>query len=181
MVARVKVRVEGTAARIDALFRFDKAAWKALRDGVKTATDKITDDARQRVPSMGLIPMAGGKGWGPWRSKRDGRDLGYNKSAFRFKTSTRSRLRPGGFREVSGFSLLDKSTPSVAIFVLAGSQNSSGHPFNRNINKQTGTVERARNAQMWPRIMTPAYYAKRDEAAKEIGRLIETAVADANK
>jgi hypothetical protein len=171
----MKVEVRGAAAKIDALKRFDKEAWRDIQKGVKTATDAVTQDAKARVPFMGLTPKRRGTGWGKWIYSRDGRDLSYDQGKFRFTTRFRSKVK-SGFRQVEGRAVLDKTDPAVAIFTLAGSVNKSRHPFNRNINKQTGTKEGARNVGMWPRLLTPAWYAKGPEAAKEIGQLIQAAV-----
>jgi hypothetical protein len=113
----VKIKVEGAAAKINAIFLFDKAAWRDIQRGVKRATDAITQDARSRVPPMGIVPMGGGRGYGPWN--HGGRDLSYSRGAFGFSTRFQSRSK-GGFREVRGRSLLDISEPSVAVFTLAG-------------------------------------------------------------
>jgi hypothetical protein len=94
---RMDIKVEGTAARIEALFRFDKAAWSAVQKGSKDAVREIVSDAQSRIPPMGLAPTSGGRGWGPWFS--DGRDLSYSRSGFRFSTRFRSR-NVKGFREV---------------------------------------------------------------------------------
>lgn len=177
----IKVEVKGAAAKIDALQRFDKTAWREIQRGVKKATAEITKDAESRVPPMGLIPRRAGSGWGSWTESRgERRDLSYRAGDFKFKTRFRSRVVQG-FREVQGRAQLDTSSPAVAIFTLAGSKDKSGHPFNANINKQTGTRKGARNVGMWPRLLTPAYYAKGPEAAKTIGALIEKAVADVNR
>jgi hypothetical protein len=176
----MKVEVRGAAAKIDAIMRFDKEAWRAVQRGVKEATAAVTKDAQSRVPPMGLIPMRKGAGWGKWIAARDGRDLSYNAAAFKFSTRFQSRSRQG-FREVRGRSVLNLTSPAVAIFALAGSQDRSGHKFNANINKQTGTRTGARNVGMWPRLLTPAYYAKGPEASATIGRLIEQAVQQANR
>lgn len=176
----MQVEVKGAAAKIDALQRFDKTAWRVVQKGVKEATAAVSKDAESRVPPMGLIPRRAGSGWGSWTYSRDGRDLSYRRGDFKFKTRFRSRVVQG-FREVEGRAQLDKSLPAVAIFALAGSKDKSEHPFNTNINNQTGTRKGARNVGMWPRLLTPAYYAKGPEAAKTIGALIEKAVADVNR
>jgi len=173
----MKAKVEGAAAKIDAIQKFDKKAWREIQKGVKLATSAITKNAEGRVPPMGLVPTSGGKGWGPWF--QGNRDLSFVGSEFKFGTRFRSRNKQG-FRQVYGYSVLNVSSPAVAIFTLAGSKNQSGHPFNRNINRQTGTRQGARNVQMWPRMLTPAYYEEGPEAAKTIGRIIEDAVRDVN-
>jgi len=174
------VKVEGAASKIDALMKFDKTAWRSVQKGVKEATAEVTAEAQRLVPPMGIVGLRRGAGWGQWTYSRDGRDLSYRRGDFKFKTRFRSR-RVQGFREVQGRAQLDTSSPAVAIFTLAGSKNKSGHPFNTNINSQTGTREGARNVGMWPRLLTPAYYAKGPIAAKTIGKLIEDAVKDVNR
>lgn len=176
----MNVEVRGAAAKIDALKRFDKSAWSGIQKGVKAAQEEITADARSRVPQMGLVPNRRGTGWGKWIEKKSGRDLSYNQNEFVFKTKFRSRVQ-SGFREVMGITSLDVKTPAVSIFVLAGSKDKSGHPFNRNINRQQGGQTGVRNAQMWPRLLTPARYAKGPVAAATIGRLIEQAVNQVNR
>jgi hypothetical protein len=176
----MQVKVEGAAAKIDALMKFDKTAWRVVQKGVKDATAAVTKDAEDRVPPMGLVGLRRGAGWGQWTFSRDGRDFTYRRGDFKFKTRFRSR-RVEGFREVQGRAQLDTLSPAVAIFTLAGSQNKSGHPFNANINKQTGTRQGARDVGMWPRLLTPAYYAKGPVAAKTIGKLIEDAVGNVNR
>jgi hypothetical protein len=65
-------------------------------------------------------------------------------------------------------------SPAGAIYMLAGSQNRSGHRFNNVINRQHGKGP-------WPRAMTPAYYAKAPQASRDIGRLIEKAINQINQ
>ena len=185
----MQAKVEGAAAKIEALKRFDKDAWKAIQKGTKEATDAITQDAKRRVPPMGLIPRRAGSGWGRWIFSRDGRDLSYSKGDFKFKTRFRSRVKDG-FREVQGRAELDTRKPAVAIFTLAGSvpgpnpktdHQRSSINFKNNINKQQGGRAGVRDAGMWPRLLTPAYHAKAPQAAKTIGQLIEAAVRDVNR
>lgn len=170
----MKVEVRGAAAKIDALYRFDKEVWKGVQAGVKTATGKVTAHAKSRVPFMGLVPKRAGTGWGKWTEKKTGRDFSFDSADFRFTTKFRSKQQEG-FRQIEGRSSLTKKKPSTAIFLLAGSVDKSGHPFNRNINKQTGTKKGA--PQTFPRLLTPAYYAEGPEAAKEIARIVQSAVS----
>jgi hypothetical protein len=183
----VKVEVKGAAAKIDALFRFDKAAWRDIQRGVKKATEAVTKDAEGRVPPMGIVPMGGGLGWGPWN--HGGRDLSYSRGAFQFSTKFQSRSRKG-FRQVQGRSVLDASTPSVAVFTLAGfvrgenpqtRYKARSRNFKRTVNRQTGTLAGVKGRGMWPRLLTPAYHAQGPKAAKTIGELIESAIAQANR
>lgn len=174
------IEVKGAAAKIDALYRFDKDAWKNIQRGVKEATAAVTREAQALVPPMGLVPKVRGSGWGKWTFARDGRDLSYSPGNFRFSTRFQSRVK-GGFREVRGRAVLDTSNAAVAIFALAGSVDKSKHPFNANINRQTGTQVGVRDAGMWPRLLTPAYYAKGPKAAQTIAQLIEQAVQEVNR
>jgi hypothetical protein len=183
----MKVKVEGAAARIDAIFRFDKAAWRDIQRGVKKATDAITKDAKSRVPPMGLVPLAGGSGWGPWNHQ--GGDFSYNRGAFVFSTRFRSRSKQG-FRQVQGRSLLDVSTPFVNVYVFAGRvpgpnpktrYQASSTSFKRGLHRQSGTRPGKGTPGMWPRLLTPAYHAEGPIAEKTIGKLIEEAVAKANR
>jgi hypothetical protein len=183
----VKIKVEGAAAKINAIFLFDKAAWRDIQRGVKRATDAITQDARSRVPPMGIVPMGGGRGYGPWN--HGGRDLSYSRGAFGFSTRFQSRSK-GGFREVRGRSLLDISEPSVAVFTLAGfiakpnpqtPYKARSANFKRTLNRQNSTRPGVKGQGMWPRLLTPAYHAHGPIAAKTIGKLIEEAVAKVNR
>jgi hypothetical protein len=183
----MKVEVRGAAARIDAIFRFDKAAWRDIQRGVKKATDAITKDAQARVPPMGLVPLAGGSGWGPW--DYEGRDFGYSRGEFKFSTRFKSRSKQG-FRQVQGKSLLDVSTPFVNVYVFAGriaganpktNFKQSSLSFKRGLHRQSGTRPGKGTVGMWPRLLTPAYHAEGPIAEKTIGKLIEEAVAKANR
>jgi hypothetical protein len=183
----MKVKVEGAAAKIDAIFRFDKAAWHDIQRGVKKATDAITKNAQGRVPPMGLVPLAGGAGWGPWN--HEGRDFSYSPGAFKFSTRFRSRSKQG-FRQVQGRSLLDVSTAFVNVYVFAGTvggpnpktrYQASSRSFKAGLHKQSSTKPGTGIPGMWPRLLTPAYHAEGPIAEKTIGKLIEEAVAKSNR
>lgn len=169
----MKVKVTGSAAKIDALFRFDKDVWKGIQKGVKEAAESVAADARSRVPSYGLGTTSGSGGWGGWIAKKDGRDLSYDQGNMRknIKTRFKSQMK-SGVRVVKGQAV--NNSPAAAIYMLAGSKNKSGHRFNSVIKRQHGSGP-------WPRAMTPAYYAKGPEASREIGRLIEQAVNNVNR
>ena len=168
----MKVEVTGAAAKIDALFRFDKEVWKGIQKGVKDAAESVAADARNRVPTYGVYGTSGTGTWGGWIAKKDGRDLSYDQGKIRkgVKTKFKSQVK-SGVRVVKGQAV--NTTPAAAIYMLAGSKNRSGHRFNDVINTQ-------RSSGPWPRAMTPAYYAKGPEASAEIGRLIEQAINDVN-
>ena len=168
----MQVKVTGAAAKIDALFKFDKDVWKGIQRGVKDAAESVAADARNRVPSYGVGGTSGTGGWGGWIAKKDGRDLSYDQASIRKNVKTRFKSQmKSGVRVVKGQAI--NNSPAGAIYMLAGSKNKSNHRFNGVIKRQHGTGP-------WPRAMTPAYYAKGPEASREIGRLIEQAINDVN-
>jgi hypothetical protein len=175
----VKVKVVGAAAKIDAIFRFDKELWRAMQRDIKATTEVVANDARSRVPAQGLYSSRSKySGWGKWISK--GRVLSYEQSQARGGIKSRSRSRSrAGFRQVSG--RVEMTNAAGAIFTLAGSQNRSGHPFNVNINRQQGGNASARGNSTWPRVLTPARVAKGAEAAKKIAQIIEQGVQRINQ
>jgi len=168
----MQVKVTGAAAKIDALFRFDKVVWAGIQKGVKEAAESVAADARSRVPSYGLGGTSGAGGWGGWIAKKDGRNLSYDQASIRKNVKTRFKSQmKSGVRVVKGQAV--NMSPAGAIYMLAGSRNKSGHQFNSVIKRQHGSGP-------WPRAMTPAYYAKGPQASREIGRLIEQAINDVN-
>lgn len=169
----MKVQVTGAAAKIDALFRFDKDVWAGIQKGVKDAAREVVTDAQKRVPSFGVGGTSGTGGWGGWIAKKDGRDLSYDQTKIRknIKPRFKSQMK-SGVRVIKGQAI--NNSAASAIYMLAGSKNRSGHRFNNVINTQ-------RSGGPWPRALTPAYYSKGPEASKEIGRLIEQAVNNVNK
>jgi hypothetical protein len=176
----VKVKVEGAAAKIEALFRFDKTLWRAMQRDIREVSETVAADARNRVPTQGLYGRSGtSSGWGRWISGT--RDLSFDQGSVRggIKARSRSRSKGGGFREVVG--RVDMMSPAGAIFALVGSQNKSGHPFNALVNRQHGGSTTMRRNQFWPRMLTPARYAKGGEAAEKIGRIVERGVNDINR
>jgi hypothetical protein len=175
----MKVKVEGAAAKIDAIFRFDKELWRDMQREIKSAAELVAADSRSRVPSAGIMSSGSGStGWGNWSS--GDRMLSFDRGAVSggIKARARSRNR-GGFREARG--QVDLTTPAGAIFALAGSRNRSGHPFNTTINRQNGGSPSMRRNQFWPRLLTPARYAKGTEAAEKIGTAIERGVDKINR
>jgi hypothetical protein len=175
----MKVKVEGAAAKIDVMFRFNKELWRDMQRDVKIATETVAADARGRVPGAGIASRRSGyRGWGPWTSR--GRMLSFDQGEVRsgIKSKFQSR-QTQGFRQVSG--RVEITTPAGAIFTLAGSRNRSGHPFNTTVNSQHGGVVGARSNQMWPRVLTPARYAKGGEAAQKIAAAVQRGIDAINK
>jgi hypothetical protein len=175
----MQVKVEGAAAKIDAIFRFDKAIWKGIQKGVKDAAESVAADARGRVPSIAVHSFHS-PGWGKWTATgsrggvdSSGRNLGFDQGEIRKSIKPRFRSRyKSGFREVQGQAIVN--SPAGAIYMLAGSQNKAKNKFNQEVNAQHGK-------NVWPRAMTPAYYAKGPQARKDIGDLIERAIQQVNQ
>lgn len=168
----MKVEVKGAAAKIDALFRFDKVVWAGIQKGVKEAAESVAADARSRIPAYGARGSSGQGGWGRWIAARDGRDLSYDQAKIRSSIKPRFKSQfKNGLRVVQGQAAT--TSPAAAIFMRAGFENRSRHRFNTVINRQHGDG-------VWPRAMTPAYYAKGPQASRDIGALIEKAINDTN-
>ena len=176
----MEVQIKGAAAKIDAIFRFDKALWRDMQREIKGAAELVASDARSRVPSSGIMSRRSGfTGWGKWISGT-GRSLSYDAGEVRGSIKPRARSRSSaGFRQA--LAVVEITKPAGAIFALAGSQNRSGHPFNTTINRQQGGSTMMRGNQFWPRLLTPARYSKGTEAASKIGEIIERGVNQINR
>lgn len=163
----MKVKVKGAAAKVQALFKFDREIWLEMQRGVKAAVEDVSKDARARIPAVGLYSRSGA-GWGLWN--HNGRDFNFSQAKTRSNIKSRFKSRNvAGFREVRGLSVLEaKNNPAGAVYMLAGSRNSSG--FNGVLNEQRGDG-------VWPRAMTPAYNAKGPQARRDLAAAVERAIA----
>lgn len=178
----MQVKVEGAARKIDMIFRFDKELWKKTQAEVRDAGRVVQADAVSRMPSQPL------SNWGPWFDRQRNRDLTYTSAgAKRISVSVRSKER-AGFRRVKAKVGFSSGNAAGAIFGLAGSvpgtkslfpQRSKN--FKQAINRAHGGTMGARGAQMWPRALTPAYYAKGPQARERIGAAIERMVQSVNR
>jgi hypothetical protein len=180
----LRVEVKGSATKIDQLFRFNKTVWKDMTGEIRSAGQAIARDAAARMPSQPL------RNWGGWVDARSGRNLTYETNAARrISVSVRSR-ETAGFRDIKlkvGFS---RGNAAGAIFGLAGSVQGtkSMHPagvirsrnFKRALNSRHGGSVGARNSQIWPRALTPAFYLHRDKVREQFGAAVERAVAQVN-
>jgi len=178
----VKVKVTGAAAKIDAIFRFDKDAWKVMQKEVRAAGADVQSDAKGRMPSNAL------SGWGPWTEAGRSRDLTYiSGQAKRISVSVRSR-QVQGLRRIKAKVGFSSGNAAGAIFGLAGSVSGTQSPFVQSsinfksaMNRTHGGTMGSRNARMWPRALTPAYYAKGPRARERIGAAVERMVANVNR
>jgi hypothetical protein len=177
----MQVKVQGAARKIDLIFRFDKDLWKQTQAEIRAAGQSVQADAVQRMPSQPL------SGWGPWFDRQRNRDLTYvSSSAKRISVSVRSKEK-AGFRRVKAKVGFSSGNAAGAIFGLAGSVSGTkslfperSRNFKESLNRKHGGTMGARNSQMWPRALTPAYYAKGPQARERIGAAIERMVAKVN-
>lgn len=172
------VNVSGTGQLIARMRRFDADAYKILSDELKQAGNMVAEAARSEMPDPVL------SNWGPWtvRRARGGgvytRDLAYNagRARSRIKPVIRTPRRKGEARQFSV--AVQQMDAAGAIFMLAGSRNKSRHQFNLNVNLKYGAG--SRKSGFWPRVLTPALYAKSTEAFAAIEAAIERAVQRVN-
>jgi hypothetical protein len=180
----LKVQVKGAAAKIDQIFRFDKEIWRETTKDIRSAGNAIARDASGRMPGRPL------SNWGRWVDSRSGRSLFYDSGAARINTSVRSR-ETAGFRNITTKTGFSRGNAAGAIFGLAGSVSGtqSVHPagvarsrnFKNALNRRYGGSTGARNAQIWPRALTPAFYVHRDKVRAQIGAAVERAIAKVNR
>lgn len=178
----MQVKVTGAAAKIDAIFRFDKELWKKTQAEIRDAGRVVQADAVRRMPSQPL------SNWGFWFDRQRNRDLSYTSaSAKRISVSVRSKEK-FGFRRIKAKVGFSSGNAAGAIFGLAGSVpgTKSLYPersrnFKQSMNRVHGGTMGARSNQMWPRALTPAYYAKGPQARERIGAAIERMVNSVNR
>lgn len=177
----LEVKVEGAARKIDLIFRFDKELWKKTQAEIRDAAREVQSDAVRRMPSQPL------SGWGPWFDRQRNRDLTYTSAgAKRISVSVRSKEK-AGFRRIKAKVGFSSGNAAGAIFGLAGSVPGTkslfperSRNFKQSLNRAHGGSMGARNNQMWPRALTPAYYAKGPQARELIAAAIERMVAKVN-
>jgi hypothetical protein len=178
----MKVKVTGAAAKIDAIFRFDKDAWKVMQKEVRSAGGEVQSHAQSLMPSSGL------SGWGPWIESSRSKDLTYTGGQVkRIGVSVRSK-QVQGLRRVKAKVGFSSGNAAGAIFGLAGSVSGTKSPFIQSsinfkeaMNRKHGGSISSRNARIWPRALTPAYYAKGPRARERIGAAIERMVSNVNR
>jgi len=175
----VDVDVENVGPLINRLVKFDKDVYRILQKEIKEGAEVVAADARPRVPADAL------SGWGIWNLTTGGRgsvgavsittgtrDLSYE--GFRARSSVKpssriTRRRGLGTTGIEGRVVL--GDPGGSIWALAGSRDTTGSAFNRNIRTRFGNGP-------WPRALAPALQAKAPQAIAKIDAAIQRA-ADA--
>jgi len=131
----MQLKVEGAAAKIDAVMKFDKAAWRGVQKGVKEATAQVTAEAQRLVPPMGIVGLRRGAGWGQWTYSRDGRDLSYRPRRLQVQDPLSFPATSRGFVKCR----VERSWTPVALLLRSSCwlvvKTPAVHPFNANINK----------------------------------------------
>jgi hypothetical protein len=184
------LEVDGAGRLVDALSKFNKEIYSDLLAAVRHAAEAVAVDARRRTPTQVLFgsrpfgnPSAG---WGKWTETR-GR-MG-SSGSITFETSSRSLdwdqsqvdrgIRPGarkrrvrGAGTVGVAGMVSFLNPAGAIWSTAGADNPGGLK-----NAYFNPAIIARFGADYPRALKPALFAKGPEAAVEIDRALERAVA----
>jgi hypothetical protein len=161
------IKVDGQERILQRMYAFDKDVWKILQKDIRQATDVIRKDAQSLTPGVALSY------WGVWQQGE--RDLGFSGPQVKnsMKTRVRSRRgRAGADRFIAGQVVMNDV--AAAIFALAGSQNRSGHRFNRNLNKKYGRGP-------FPRLLGPAWTENVDKARKQIDAAITRAAREVTR
>jgi len=171
----MRIELEGATELVNRLTKFDKDVYKILERELKSAALLVADDARGRLPPAAL------SNWGRWSvttgsngtrgavtMTTGSRDLSFSSAKARrgIKAQVPKKYNRGA---VVGFSVrVAQMDAAGAIYELAGSK--SENTFGRNLNNAHG-------GSIWPRTLTPALYAKGDEAARGIEDALDRAVA----
>jgi hypothetical protein len=159
----MKVEVDGLAAFINRLEKFNKDVSKELKAEMTKAASLVVSDAKSAAPGAPL------SGWGRWidagvmPKSTGGRDLSY-KSGYKTVTNRyRARGATVGFgKDVS------TSNPGAGIFQFAGTQNRTPN-FTQQIVLRFGAVKKV------PRVLGPAYYRNMPEVRARIESAIRSA------
>ena len=161
----MRVEVDGLAAFINRLEKFNKDVSKELKSEMTKASNLVVKDAKGSAPDAPL------SGWGRWidagvmpRSS-GGRDLSYTSG---YKQVTNRYRRRGA--TVSFGKDVVTSTPGSGIFQFAGSQGRTEN-FTAQIIRRFGPVKKL------PRILGPAYYRN----IPQVRARIESAIRRAEK
>lgn len=169
-----QLSVEGVDRLVRELRVFDREALRELYQGTTKAMERMSDDARGRVPGQVLFGHRQdgsiGPGYGVWRERKSGRDLAWSstlvQSGLKKKSSIKKSRAVGGLNQVQG--LVQNTTAQGAIFMLAGSRNPSDSSFTREVITRAGRGP-------WPRLLGPAWSAHVDQARDDIGDAIRRA------
>ena len=170
------VDVENVGPLVNRLVKFDKDVYKILTKEIKAGAEIVAADARPRVPQEAL------SGWGAWSlvtgssgsfgavSALTGtRNLSYEGISARASVKPSSRItrkRGIGTTGIEGRVVLGNA--GGAIWALAGSRDTSGSAFNRNLKARFGNGP-------WPRALAPALQAKAPQAIAKIDAAIQRA------
>jgi hypothetical protein len=167
MAWTMNVATPGIGAFINRLEKFDGDVSKELKQKMRKAAGLIAKSARARQK----VPLSH---WARYswieQDRSNGRNLQYNIAAARQGIRVNAnRYRASGVTVAFGMTVVQRN-PAGAIFELAGSENRSGHRFNRTLNRML-------NDGPYPRSLFPAYYDEMPTTVKQI----QTAIREAER
>lgn len=152
------VDIQGIAATIDRLERFDSDTAKTLKKEIKAGANLVAKASRKKIPHDGL------RNWGAWTFSRDGRDLGFIGSwVKRGIVTEQQRTRNSGVTVGFGYRVVSK-TAAGAIYELAGSASET--PMAR-------AVAKKHPVDHYPRTLFAAYYEAMPDVREEIAAAIK--------
>lgn len=176
------IYVEGATEFIDRLRTFDRDVYDDLVKELKGAGENVRDRAASLVPDQPL------SGWGRWMSgtqvrKRGAvslmsargraRNLSFDAGRARgkYETEVGRKFQRGDLKAFRVF--VQQMDWAGAIYELAGSRMDLGWGatggsalFRQNLNRKNGD-------SVWPRTLTPAFYAEGPKAFAEVQGIIE--------
>ena len=176
------IYVEGATEFIDRLRTFDRAVYDSLIKELEGAGQNVRDRAASLIPDQPL------SGWGRWlsgtqmrrrgsvsllQSSAGARNLSFEagKARSKIKTKVGRRFQRGDLKSFRVF--VQQMDWAGAIYELAGSRMDLGWGatggsalFRQNLNRKNGD-------SVWPRTLTPAFYAEGPKAFAEVQGIIE--------
>lgn len=179
---RTDIYVDGATQFIDRLRTFDRQVYDELIRELEGSAKNVRDDAASRIPDRPL------GNWGRWVTggsmRRRGtvsiigtsgksRNLSFDggKAQSKMRTYVGRKFRRGDIQTFRVF--VQQMDWAGAIYELAGSEMSvnwgaigGSATFRQNLNRKHGDG-------IWPRTLTPAYYAEGPKAFREVQAIIE--------
>ena len=175
MPSSVDFDVEGVAALVNRLSKFDKDVYKTLTKEVRQGLSGVASTARDLTPSGTAL-----SGWGPWLTPtgqtaqvgsislvQSTRDLTFAGSSVRRKIRAKAVKRSSKGRVTRFSGQVVTTSAAGAIYSLAGSVNPNT-PFARALRK-------AGRGETWPRALTDARNKEGPKAASAIEEAIQRA------
>ena len=179
----LSIDIDGAGRVVDSLGKLNEEIYKLLQQEVKQAAEKVASYGRVLTPDAIL---AGGRssnrerrspGWGKWKATADGRDLGWDEGKIdrSIKAGARKRRVRGVRGSVGIVGRVYSNDPALAIFATAGAATPDSQ-FNKDISSKWGAMPTISGGKA-TRVLGQALIAKGPEAADDIDRALERALA----